>query len=628
MITRAIIYLFVLYILNLIVVPNVHANWTSSNGDLHHSRFQAFDFIPPLDIRWSSNLSVGQQVPVIDGNTLYITPQSSPKKLKAVDVVTGKLKWEMDFNDGGQGDGIYYDRYFSSSPAVKNGIVYAGSSERFYAVKDLGDKPQILWSVPLKLDNMSAVILNNTIYVVDRKSDLIALDLQTGKKKWGTSVALASKPVVLAEGRIFAAGVTVLRAYTDKGSAYSTVWSKKLGDSGELIQPVYRNGIVYTGIGNTLYALHAGNGNLLWKKTMPSTVELAPALGKSDIILNLKDQTTIAVDLKTGSVKWKTNAKAVGAPLVLNNLVYIASNGVTGTGGIVHTLDASNGKVLDTLKASGNNDSRVSLLSTKDFIIFSTINDTFGLLPKSKNIQIFMEGTKQEYDRLPKVVQGRTLVPMRAIFESLGANVVWDGASKSVTATKDDQTMKLTINRLDAIINQRNVTLDIGPRMIDGSTYVPLRFISESFDSTVIWDGTNKYINIYFYREFGAQKLVINGESIPNGISLKKDYSGLMLDAKPLFSYLQGQIHVDKPIGQATVDFPDGTRLTFTNEYPNNRTVTVNNQEIPYVGPHYYASDELSREGHFQLNLDFFTKAYGWDIYWDKGSKTVNITTD
>lgn len=606
--------------MNLFLIPDVHANWTTSNGDLHHSRFQASDSIPPLDYRWSYRSNAGQRVPVTDGKTLYISSETIPSKIQAIDLVTGRQKWEMRFYDDGQGDGIYDNRYFSSSPAVKNGIVYVGSMERFYAIKDLGDKPQVLWSVPLKMDNRSAVILNDTIYVIDKSSDLIALDLQTGNRRWGTSVALAARPVVLAEGKIFATAGTVIRSFIDKRSSYSTIWSKKLGYSGELIQPVYRNGIIYTGIGNSFYALQATNGNILWKKTLPSTVEPAPAIGKNNIILNLKDQSTIAMDLKTGSTKWKTNMNAVGSPLVLNNLVYIASNGLSG---IIHTIDAANGKVVDSLMGSSNPDINVSLMSSNDFIIYSNKDYTFGILPKSKNIQIFIDNNKQEYERLPKIVQGRTLVPMRAIFESLGANIVWDGATKSVTAAKDNQTIKMTADQLDAIINQRKVTLDVGPQIIDGSIFVPIRVISESFgDVTVDWDSTKRYVNIYFYKDFGVQNLVINGETIPGGILLIKDHNVLMPDVKPLFSYLQGQIQVDKPIGRAHVDFSDGTRLTFSFD---NKTVTVNNQEIPFIGPHFL-SDELSMEGHFQLNLEFFTKAYGWNINWDRDSRTVNIT--
>lgn len=88
-----------------------------------------------------------------------------------------------------------------------------------------------------------------------------------------------------------------------------------------------------------------------------------------------------------------------------------------------------------------------------------------------------------------KLVQGRFVVPMRAIFEALGAGVDWDGDTGTVTGIKDDICIKLTINSKAATVNNKAVELDVPATIIDGRTYVPTRFVSEALGANVEWDG-------------------------------------------------------------------------------------------------------------------------------------------
>lgn len=86
-----------------------------------------------------------------------------------------------------------------------------------------------------------------------------------------------------------------------------------------------------------------------------------------------------------------------------------------------------------------------------------------------------------------QIVNGRTLVPLRAIFEELEAVVAWDGELQKVTATKDDIVIELTINDTLAYINGTQNVLDVPATIIDGSTMVPVRFVSEALNATVYW---------------------------------------------------------------------------------------------------------------------------------------------
>ncbi|MDR0270851.1 copper amine oxidase N-terminal domain-containing protein [Paenibacillus sp.] len=94
---------------------------------------------------------------------------------------------------------------------------------------------------------------------------------------------------------------------------------------------------------------------------------------------------------------------------------------------------------------------------------------------------------------------GSTLVPMRPIFEKYGMKVEWDNATKTVTASKDDTTIKLTNNSYDAYLNGEKVTLNQAPGLEPTSNifYVNLRFISEALEAKVTWRKTEDDASIY-----------------------------------------------------------------------------------------------------------------------------------
>jgi len=100
------------------------------------------------------------------------------------------------------------------------------------------------------------------------------------------------------------------------------------------------------------------------------------------------------------------------------------------------------------------------------------------------------------FEQPPIIVDGNTLVPMRAIFEKLGAKVVWNADNKSVTATKGPTAVWLQIDNSAAKIQNQDQTLEVAPRMVNGNTMVPLRFVSEALGARVQWDETKKTVTI------------------------------------------------------------------------------------------------------------------------------------
>jgi hypothetical protein len=90
---------------------------------------------------------------------------------------------------------------------------------------------------------------------------------------------------------------------------------------------------------------------------------------------------------------------------------------------------------------------------------------------------------------VPIIREGRVLVPMRALFEKLGADVRFDGVAQTVLASRGGSLVKMEIGRPLALINQRQVTLEQPPLLQGGTIMVPLRFVAEAMGAEVSWNG-------------------------------------------------------------------------------------------------------------------------------------------
>ena len=111
-------------------------------------------------------------------------------------------------------------------------------------------------------------------------------------------------------------------------------------------------------------------------------------------------------------------------------------------------------------------------------------------------ITVKVNGSSIAFDQPPVLENGRTLVPLRAIFEALGANVQWDGNTQTVMATKNGVIISLQIGSTQMYVNENVKTLDVPAKLINSRTLVPVRAISEAFGCTVDWDGNTQTVLI------------------------------------------------------------------------------------------------------------------------------------
>ena len=129
-------------------------------------------------------------------------------------------------------------------------------------------------------------------------------------------------------------------------------------------------------------------------------------------------------------------------------------------------------------------------------IVLITVGLSMPSASAATKISIFVNDKLQSYSSLATIEKGNTLVPLRGIFESLNAKVTWNAKDRTIDASKGNQKVWLKIGSKTAKVNNKNVTLAAPPKIVNGNTLVPLRFVSESLGESVKWDGATRAIVI------------------------------------------------------------------------------------------------------------------------------------
>ena len=106
-------------------------------------------------------------------------------------------------------------------------------------------------------------------------------------------------------------------------------------------------------------------------------------------------------------------------------------------------------------------------------------------------ITVKIDGTEIKFDQPPILVNDRTMVPLRAIFEGLKAVVTWENDTNTAIAFKDDTTISVQIDNNKMFKNSEVIELDAAPVLVNDRTLVPVRAISEAFNCKVDWDEKN-----------------------------------------------------------------------------------------------------------------------------------------
>ena len=120
------------------------------------------------------------------------------------------------------------------------------------------------------------------------------------------------------------------------------------------------------------------------------------------------------------------------------------------------------------------------------------------------DITVKLDGKNIDFDVAPIIESDRTLVPLRAIFEALGAQVDWDDATKTIISAKGDVNCVLQIGNENMFVSTTTdaktetvvKTLDVPAKIVGDRTLIPLRAVSEAYSCSVGWDGDTRTVTI------------------------------------------------------------------------------------------------------------------------------------
>jgi len=115
----------------------------------------------------------------------------------------------------------------------------------------------------------------------------------------------------------------------------------------------------------------------------------------------------------------------------------------------------------------------------------------------AQDISVTVDGKEVNFTNGgPRQVDGRVLVPLRGVFQKMGATVQWKPARREINATNGSTSVNLRIGDREATVDGKLVTMDVPAMIVDGATMVPIRFVSESLGADVHWNESQQLVEI------------------------------------------------------------------------------------------------------------------------------------
>ncbi|WP_167577946.1 copper amine oxidase N-terminal domain-containing protein [Ammoniphilus sp. YIM 78166] len=118
------------------------------------------------------------------------------------------------------------------------------------------------------------------------------------------------------------------------------------------------------------------------------------------------------------------------------------------------------------------------------------------VMANDDKVKVIVNSNQIHFDVDPIIQDGRTLAAVRHISQGLGASVEWQGNENKVILHRAGVTITMRIGHDVAHVNNRPVKLDVPPLIVNGRTFLPVRFLAESFQEPLFWDQPTKTVYI------------------------------------------------------------------------------------------------------------------------------------
>lgn len=282
-------------------------NWQMHLGDQGNTNYSTATLPVELTLK-KDPFNNASSLFSVDQNQLYSVERIEKKILSATNLDTYQEKW--DFSTENQ------DAFLDL--IAKDGVVYASTMTKLYAIQDTGTSPQVLWSIDTFANRL--LLDQNTLFFYTRSTagleGIGAVDPRTGQRIW--TYTLKTNEQIAG---VFAAGGNRLYAnirnpvqMTSKMYAFDTasstvLWTLDVASGASIYgAPVYKEEKLYLDSKNTtrnILAIDAATGRTLWKFS-PTGIYTQPLSVTNDSVIVLDDTNIYAIDKNTGTQKWKS----------------------------------------------------------------------------------------------------------------------------------------------------------------------------------------------------------------------------------------------------------------------------------------------------------------------------------
>jgi len=447
----------------------------------------------------------------------------------------GTLKWRYQTGSG-----------IGSSPAISsNGTIYVGSDDHYLYALNPDGTLKWRYQTGSGIGSSPAISSDGTIYVGSDDYYLYALN-PDGTLKWRyqTGVNINSSPAIGSDGTIYVGSHDHYIEGLDDRYLYALnpngtlKWKFRTGDRIFSSPAISSDGTIYVGSwDNYLYAI----GPVSYSITVNVIDSGAVSKNPDKPFYNSEESVTLTATPSTGFhfIGWKGDIaqghetdnplrvtmdahKTITATFEINTYTITPSAGIGGTilpSGTITVnygdskpfmITPSTGYKISDVKVDGVSVGIVSSYTFSNIIANHTIGAIFKkeiititIILQIGNNSFTVNGVPNALDSPPVIKNSRTLLPIRAIIESLGGTVSWEATEKKVTVILGSKTIELWIGKSIAKVNGIDTPIDstnskVVPEIINSRTMLPLRFVTENLGCDVQWDGITKTITITY----------------------------------------------------------------------------------------------------------------------------------
>jgi outer membrane protein assembly factor BamB/uncharacterized protein YgiM (DUF1202 family) len=248
---------------------------------------------------------------VVDDGKLYSVERIGGKKLYAIDMKTNTVRWEF----AAEGDASF------GNLVAKDGVIYASTPNKLYAIADSGSTPVVKWSKDSGARSLTYD--QNALFFIKEDQQIVAVDLQTGAEKWSYTVKptdeLWKSTLAVGGNRIYVTMTNRVemdfKLYAFDAANGQILWTVHLGSSGTSSSNVlvYKDEKIYLDRHNisqkvnpgSITAFDAATGHTLWQYPVSTYFEQPLAVNNESVIALDFNGNMMAVDKNTGVEKWK-----------------------------------------------------------------------------------------------------------------------------------------------------------------------------------------------------------------------------------------------------------------------------------------------------------------------------------